>query len=71
MDRFNASGTCTKCGSQTPAGYEYHAKGRRQRSPIVGITTPRPARLLCPTDEEHMHRKCPDCKHEWAEAPLA
>jgi ferredoxin len=67
MDKFDATGTCKKCGTKTPASYEYHDKGRHQIARGTGAE----GRLLCPTEEEHMHRGCEECGYEWAEAPLA
>ena len=64
LEQFDAQGSCKKCGSLSPASYEYHEKGQT-KSLGMGVD-----RQLCSTDEEHMHRKCPDCSHEWAEAPL-
>ena len=66
MDKFDADGICKKCGSEMPAGYAYHAKGIHRQLPM-GVE----GNLLCPTEDEHMHRTCSMCQHEWAEAPLA
>lgn len=55
MEKFDASHSCEKCGSVTAASYAYHPAGLRR----------------CPSEDEHMHRRCPQCGYEWAEEPLA
>lgn len=56
MERFDPHSRCPKCGSESAATYEYH------HANIAG--------RMCGTNEEHMHRICPECGANWAEAPL-
>jgi hypothetical protein len=58
MEKFDAARGCAKCGSLTPAKYEYHSSGIMDEL-LVGTK--------CGTDGEHMHRTCPDCGTEWEE----
>jgi hypothetical protein len=62
MEQFDRDRSCPKCGSETQAAFSYHDKGKHD-----GMTR----MLMCPVEEEHMHRTCHDCSYEWAEQPLA
>ena len=64
METFDKDRPCPKCGA-TGAAVQHHAAGKRKYNQMgtdVGV---------CLTGDEHMHRTCQVCKHEWAEAPLS
>jgi len=64
MEAFDKDRTCPKCGTGN-AAFQHHEKGKRKHGPL-GVDMG-----VCLTENEHMHRTCGACKHEWAEAPLS